>query len=66
LFDEIQELSEAKQLHATLAENITEYTSPSVKSTGLVLNNDWLVGFATGAAAAALGLSIYHRISERL
>jgi hypothetical protein len=65
LFDEIQELSEAKQLHATLAESGIEYVSPStsVKST---VSRDWLVGFATGAATVALGLSIYHRISERL
>lgn len=65
LFDEVQALSESNQLHATLTESGREYVVPSTESRNKI-NHDWLVGFATGAASVALGLSIYYRISERL
>ncbi|KAI7894229.1 heme oxygenase-domain-containing protein [Mucor mucedo] len=66
LFDEIQALSEAKKLHATLNDNDT-YTVASERSVSKYAPSaDWFVGFATGALTLAVGLSVYNRISERL
>jgi adenine/guanine phosphoribosyltransferase-like PRPP-binding protein len=66
LFNEIQELSEAKKLHATLEEN--NMYSQEAKSAvhKYAPSADYIVGFVTGALTLAVGLSVYQRISERL
>lgn len=70
LFDEIQALSDGKELHATLDHDDTESIDSTFATNGtkntFLPNADWVVGFATGIAAFAVGLSLYHRISERL
>lgn len=67
LFDEIQTLSDAKQLHATTEEGKIYLGHPANMTTArFVPNMDWVVGFATGAATLAVGLSMYQRISRVL
>lgn len=66
LFDEIQVLSETKKLHATLDENDIYALESKRTVSKYAPSADWFVGFATGAITLGVGLSIYHRISERL
>ncbi|EPB82257.1 hypothetical protein HMPREF1544_11021 [Mucor circinelloides 1006PhL] len=71
LFDEIQALSDSKELHPTLDYDDTESVDSTLGATGetknaFLPNADWLVGFATGMATFAVGLSLYHRLSDRL
>ncbi|CEP16478.1 hypothetical protein [Parasitella parasitica] len=66
LFDEIQTLSDSNKLHTTLdLDDVESVDSPIKPKNGLCSNGDWIVGFATGFATFALGLSLYRRISER-
>lgn len=71
LFDEIQALSDSKQLHATVDYDDVESIDSTLGATSetkhaFLPNADWLVGFATGMATFAVGLSIYHRLSDKL
>jgi hypothetical protein len=70
LFDEIQALSDGKELHATLdhddIESIDSTFTTNESKNSFLPNADWVIGFATGIATFAVGLSLYHRISERL
>lgn len=71
LFDEIQALSDSKELHPTLDYDDTESVDSTLGATSetknaFLPNADWLVGFATGMATFAVGLSLYHRLSDRL
>ncbi|CAO3613749.1 unnamed protein product [Mucor hiemalis] len=67
MFNEIQDLSEANKLYATLDENNSYGKEAKTLSVNKYAPNaDWLVGFATGALTFAVGMTIYQRVSERL
>ncbi|KAI9245137.1 heme oxygenase-domain-containing protein [Helicostylum pulchrum] len=66
LFNEIQELSEGNKLNATLKERAVSGAQTKSVSFKYAPSTDLLVGFATGALALALGVSVYQRFAERL
>lgn len=66
LFNEIQELSEGNKLNATLKERAVSGAQTESVSFKYTPSTDLLVGFASGALALALGVSVYQRFAERL
>ncbi|KAI9486540.1 MAG: heme oxygenase-domain-containing protein [Benjaminiella poitrasii] len=70
IFDEIQALSDANELvpirdELVVPRNKKNTVTTETASKKFLPNADWMVGFATGAATLAFGISLYMRISEK-